>query len=1046
MSKPLKSRCARFALSTFDRIRLTSVRSAFERLSTRVGNWILDIATLLAFEIAVLISLGQLANLAPLGDDPLVHLTKIVDLAENFGNFQWDPRSFNGYIPATAFAWASYGPPALFVRAGLDPAGVFHGTYVAYFVAIGPSVYYFARSIGTKRGVTLGLSMLAWTSVGLWGYIGGGAYSRVFTLPFAFASLALTYRYADHLNSGRKSGRLYWATILAWSLTTLGDVYMAAWPLLVAIPFVLLSAGKRNLRAGLIRTIIIFLPTAAVTSWYWVPLLYRLLSVSSPPSELIQSPASQLFWAGPFLSTFVTIFRRRSHVESLGPTVSAMLISLNLSSIYFLIMGAVTPLWPYLPRIWAAYDSLNILSFLFPLTLACVLVSLSPLRPRILERFLPVALIALIVGSAFPAVYILRPPDRNPLNASIAQEFSTNLSVPAGYRVSLQGRILTRWFPYSYPQAFQTGGRVIGLDLSPFYRSWYETEVFYKNDRATIPTIYIEDQPPVNVTRLSSSPENFASTAFWLDWFGVGALVLDSGSYPVKNTAQNFSARGALFSTKSSETGREPLVFVNPMDSSPIMVATNASVVGFYSQLGDSKAQYDCLLALLSYVGLDSRYVVPVYVSTLSDVGPKELNAIITDEYSYSKARNEIDNLAAGGSEVIVGRPGFLSQLQAQGLSGSVSLLRLTSSVFSEQTDNLTRILSVTSQVIKVNPSSWAVNYTENAQASLVSDPNNVTVSVKVPDPTKSALFEIETHLASPVLLASQLESRVQLRADVASSLKLSFASANYTGSSVSSTQNIYPNRWNDLNAPLSKFTWQNDPETRFATATTFKLGVVIPPGNKNSVIQLGYVSLSEPDYAVYGLRSARALSMLGLLLGPGAQEMMLSDGSGAMSGVYLESGGQFNQTIVPLAAFNSQSQNSFDRIIVVEPMSNEGQTLVSFARPASSEVFNRWDTNQNLKVGSLQGFRGLVWKETYVSDWRILGRSPEGAEVPFPYLLAGPGLIYVPFGKSPLGSLQMSYHDVIYDWVIGVIAGTSVVPLITFRRKIYGVGTLREG
>ena len=73
-----------------------------------------------------------------------------------------------------------------------------------------------------------------------------------------------------------------------------------------------------------------------------------------------------------FISLFAIILRKKSHSTPLRPEQTAIMLSINLVSVYFLIMGAFTPLWTYLPRIWSTYDSFDILSFLFPATVACL--------------------------------------------------------------------------------------------------------------------------------------------------------------------------------------------------------------------------------------------------------------------------------------------------------------------------------------------------------------------------------------------------------------------------------------------------------------------------------------------------------------------------------------------------------------------------------------------------------------------------------------------------------------------------------------------------
>src|SRR5262249_545092 len=151
-------------------------------------------------------------------------------------------------------------------------------------------------------------------------------------------------------------------------------------------------------------------------------------------------------------------------------------------------------------------------------------------------------------------------------------------------------------------------------------------------------------------------------------------------------------------------------------------------------------------------------------------------------------------------------------------------------------------------------------------------------------------------------------------------------------------------------------------------------------------------------------------LSMPGLLRGPEADEIILSDETGGMIGMLSEPTARINQTIAPLAAFTLQSKYPFNRISFVQPSSLEGGELTIFPQPIWSEVYNRWDSNQNLKVElSNKVFRGLVWKETFSHNWNVLGTDGTGRVVPLQYLMAGPGLAFVPLSGNVLVSVEMS-------------------------------------
>jgi hypothetical protein len=1004
-------------------------------------SMLVDTLFLASLAAVVLEALGLLTNPTPVGDDALVHIKKIVDLAESFLQFQWDPRSFNGYRPSTGYAWASYGPPAEFVSLGLDPTIVFHLTFVSYFVLIGPSIYYFARTVGTRRIVAIAVSVLGWSTTGYWGYVGGGAYSRVFTLPFIFTALALTYRYVTLQNHGRPDRRTYWLLLLVWFLTFLGDVYIGIVPVLVAIPFILVSAGPRNLRFGLRRLAAVLLPVLALTSWFWIPLASHALAVGSPPSDLTVSTASQIFWLGPLSSIVAVLARKKFSDQRLGPEHAAILISLNLVSIYFLIMGAITPLWPYLPRIWATYDSFNILSFLFPLTLACLFVWLKPLRRGTIVRQLAIALIILVVVNASITINESRPPDRTTLNNALDQALQGNFVASDNYRISLQGRTSTRWFPSFYPEVSQTGGRVLGLNPNPFYQSWYQTEVFFKDDLGTLNNVYLEDQPTIDVTGLVGAPQNFASTTYWLDWYGVGTVILDPAFYPVQNTGQGFSERGSLFSTKTVQTGYGPLLFVTPTDLSPVLVGTNASTIGFYSQQPDSANRYHALLALFSYLGLDSRYVVPIYLSSLDNISPQMFGAIVTDQNTYSTTGARINTLEAQGTRFVVLGPDLLTQLQNLGPRGAYDLISLISPAITVQAQNVTTVSAFQSKTLTLSPQQWTAGHSKNADGQLQTSQNNLTLILNIPDITKTSQFNLDANLTSPMVLSDKLITNISLDSNAQANVGLAFTSNNFTSTAVASNITLTSGQTADFHVPYTNFT-----QSEFSLATGLVLSITVPPGQQNAIVHLTGASLNEADYSIYTPSQSISMSTAGLLQGlfsPGGT-IILSDEKGDMVGAYPSKNIQSGETIIPLRAFTSRSNQGFTRILSV---GGTTQPIVVDLIQQSSwiPVGIRWTTKQTLKSQNVSaGFRGLVWKETFTSDWSIQGNNLSGTATSLPYFFAGPGMVYIPLNGFSFANVSISYQNILYSLILPLASTLFLVPLLLFRKRVYQFGTIR--
>src|SRR5438552_373624 len=276
------------------------------------------------------------------------------------------------------------------------------------------------------------------------------------------------------------------------------------------------------------------------------------------------------------------------------------------------------------------------------------------LKRTTITRYLGVILAILVIIDTIPTVAYNRPPDRNSLNTALAQALAENLVVSNDYRVSLQGRSLTRIFPFYFPSFYQAGGRTLGLDLNPYYQSWYDTEVFFKDDLSTLNNVYIEDQPTFDVTNLIGAPENFASPAYWLNWYGV-------------------------------DTAR------------------------------------------ISY-------------------------------------------LESQGVRINVVSPTLLQQLQTQGPAGTNSLINLLSPTIPLQTQNLTLASTVPSQTVTLTSGQWTAGYSQNANAQLQSYPNNLTLTINIPDITKPAQLVLDAALPNSLVLSDQLITQVQIESNVNSS------------------------------------------------------------------------------------------------------------------------------------------------------------------------------------------------------------------------------------------------------------------------------------
>src|SRR6266702_3360023 len=239
-----------------------------------------DAGALCVVGLSISAAIGFLQDPTPFGDDAIYYIGTVKALTSNFPFLAWDPHVFAGYMPAIGLSWLTFLAPFVLARIGLDAISSFHLSFVAVFLLFGLAVYYSARSVGSDRTVSFSMSILAWSTNAYWNNaIWGGAYNRAFTVPFMILAMGATYRYASSLNSDRLLVRGYWICLAAWTLTYLGDVFLAITGTAIGSIFLLFSAGTMNIVSGLKRVGLVFLPAVGLTLWQWVPILLQDLTV-----------------------------------------------------------------------------------------------------------------------------------------------------------------------------------------------------------------------------------------------------------------------------------------------------------------------------------------------------------------------------------------------------------------------------------------------------------------------------------------------------------------------------------------------------------------------------------------------------------------------------------------------------------------------------------------------------------------------------------------------------------------------------------------------
>jgi len=996
--------------------------------------------------------IGFLQDPSPAADDGFYYVGMTKALVSGFPYLFWDPHLFAGYVPTIGLSWVTFSIPVAIVGLGFDAISAFHVSFVGAFLLFGLSIFYFARTVGSGRMFAFSMVILAWSTTAYWNNaVWGGAYNRVFTIPFMFFTLGSTYRYASHLNLGEARNREYLLCLGLWVLTYLGDVFVSIAATVPGAIFLLLSAGSNRLSTGLKRSIMVFLPVLGITIWQVVPILTQALKVG--PYRLQYTGAVSLtsllvpgsMWVSTlnyvylplFLALSLPCFLFRLKISWIE---TAFLGSLAVMGSYWVIMGWVPSLWPYVPRLMATYSSVENLAWIFLLAFPVffavlrrhlagvggILFSVRFKRPFPISArgFLSIISVLALLFVVSDALIVL-PGIKSVHFESFSDQLNIGLNSGVGppsndYRVSLQNRFLTRSFMFYQPNRFDTGGRVENVDPNPFFNNWYLTDVFYKNDLSLIAGAYVEDRPSSNVSSLIESSYNFAGENFWLDWYGVNGVAFYS--YALRNTVENYTARPMLFSTVSVPmTSGVPEVLIKPANPSSILVATNASIIGFYSASSSSQDEYYAFISILARMGLNSQFIIPLYLQSTQDLISVPMDLLVTDSYTYSAQAQQMQSMFKTSNIVVVsstdGAPGSGATTSPEGgrllvtvpLSfsqlvngGEVSAYFFVRSglQFPIQSINVLASTYYPATVMMPQPSSWFASYrTTNAQGTLQSSGNTLNLNLTNNDTTRRLQFNIQSHLPAMVPLSSNLTVSLSIQTTANITLGVSFSSppaccSNYVGIDTS----VNPGSLHQFQIPYSRFQEWGNSSAMFGVSQDLNLAVNLPPGESDAYVKLANVSIADSGYSVSTLSTPLPSTGYGILeYNATIGGVGLINQSNASTAVLNLSSNRPDSIITLSSLSGGQTGERYDRIITIEGSGPVAPMVALFSPSSWSPVHEDWTTNQNMVAPLIpHGFRGLLWKETNSPLWKFEPASgaPPG---PLTYYYAGPGMIYIP-------------------------------------------------
>ena len=1061
--------------------------------TTSQKSILLDVILVSVSGLIVASIVGILQNPNPFGDDSIQFVGMIGFLASGLPHVFWDPHSFAGYSPTTGLSWVNYLPPVILVKIGFDPVSAFHFSFVIVLILYGLSVYFLSRVLGATRLVSIFLPILAWSTNSYWsGTIWGGAYNRVFTLPLSLVALACTFKLSKFLNAGTSANKEYVICLLTWTLTLLGDVFISIASVAIGSLFLLLSAGGgNNLVVGSKRVMLVFSPVLLLTSWQWIPIVQQAMNTiphhyAVPnnwawlilPGSTWQSTLNLVYL--PSIAGFAILrllVRAKFETEE-----KALVLSLGTMAAYWLLAGWVPVTYGYVPRIMATYSSVENLATIFLIVIATLSSGLRlhfNLWKKISLRFITVTLprpnFAAILTALF-LIFVLvnagiilpsiKPVDWGPLesqlNAALADQTGPSSN---SYRVSLSNRILTRSLPFYQPDRMGTGGRLFPLDLNSFFHNWYTADVFFKSDLGSLNSVYLEDRPVGDFAPLMESSSNFAGPSFWLNWYGANDIVFFP-YYNLYNTIDNYTARSSLYSVTQIPTGfYSPEIFIRPLDTTPILMATNATVVGFYSGGSSSVGEYRSMIALLSYLGMGPQYVVPLYLSSMQEATSTPLEILVTDSDTYTEHTSEIASMLGRGANVIVvssddndSNVQPIVQVQGKAVLARIGIsfnqlvnlheagaYEFVQSIPIVRSQSVSTKLSgsVSGQTLDLGPMDWAFNYkTPNLEGSIDATSNAVTLNLTNMDNSSRGQFNIEAHLQTPTPLTSGVELQILVKASADVVIGESFASRvgccpNYIGTP---GQTVSTGGWELLHVPFSYFTEWGDLNSTFGLARNLILAVNTPPGLSNVTVQFSNVTLTYPSYGNFTLQTPVQLSNNSVLgaSANGSAGIILSNQQGYSSGALsIQSGYPVTST----ASFTGGTAGElFDNILVVGTLVSS-PVITVFNAPPWEVVPSEWTSNQVLNIPAVpRGFLGLVWKETYTTQWNVETVVNKTARL-LNYQFAGPGMLYIPT-NLPVGTITISFETLTTE----AIAAYSVALITLVTLAALGGKTMTFG
>lgn len=906
----------------------------------------------------------------------------------------------------------------------------------------------------------------------------------------------------------------YLVALIMWFLLMLSNIYIAAASSLVLLIMVPLSL--KRITSSLTAMLILPFPVFMISSWYWGKVLDHVLNVwRGLPTviHVLPNPVSSLYIPGkvweqtltysyiPLLlvSVFIAVwavFRRRVVFDR---PRKALLVSASLSLAFWFIEGWVPQVWWIFPRIFATYDSIlhvGNLSILLMAALSSSFVQLKgteyglklqkdedtvdlsiriPKPRKSPSYWIGVGFLLVTVTNAAVFLPYVTLVEWTSFYQAVDKGMNSVLdfsSYPSSqFRIALSHRGLTRWFPMYHPDIPITGGRFFPIDVRPQYTAWFEHNVFYRGDQKQLAELYYEDSPGVVQPYFFDDINNVATTLFWLDWLGAKdvAMVPGVGS-PNSGTIAIYEKSPFLQEKVNTRTfipwtadpalrkiwgdPSYPVYVYSTSSPTPMAVQTDSKITGVFVSGSTGEKEYNLFLASLSYLDLGPSYIVPLKLDsrTLLSV---PLDALVTDESTYSTERTTIESLANSGVRVlllpdspeaardnapypsnIVSFRTTLEDAVRSGPSGSYEIVNALFPNIVKVDSRATRSATIHGLKMEIAPTQWQITSSVNDVSSIENVADGVKLNVQVNETGKHAQTDITFRFPQEIDL---LKFKMSLEVESDVNLPMSVVLTQIGVNNDILIYDAHPQSKNTtkLDLTISDFKWKYSWRD---IGKADKLVVVfnIPLNATKTSFWIKNAMIEVDDAVIYRFpRPIETDAPRFIRFPTGELSGELNLAVGTVNGSYSQIKYTLNNsttTITPLTSASGRI-SSFNEIHSAKDL-GETIDLISYVRQEYVPLDLKWLGSATANITGVEaGFKGIVWKESFTTRWKYTFMNGTGA-TGLQGIYAGPGLVYIPTTPTGSGSIIIGYEVIDY-LILGSLVSTLIVATLIISLRI---------